>query len=180
MNSLIKDLLILSQLETTEPDSNPQRIRVADLIKHAVQDANEVKRAVNKETSKISIGSVPDVFISGDWNELSSALTNLTGNAVRYSHDGAKIIVDFRMREDHGVITVTDDGPGIPPEHLPRLTERFYRVDNSHSRETGGTGLGLAIVKHILFRHGGTLEVQSKVAQGSEFRLVFPPERIAR
>lgn len=180
MNSLIKDLLILSQLETTEPDSNPQRIRIADLINHAVQDANEVKKAVNKEASEISVGSVPDACILGDWNELSSALNNLTGNAVRYSHDGAKITVDFRMRRDQGVITVTDDGPGIPPEHLPRLTERFYRVDNSHSRETGGTGLGLAIVKHILFRHGGTLEVQSKVAQGSEFRLVFPPERIAR
>lgn len=179
MNSLIKDLLILSQLETTEPDSNPQQIGVTELINHAIQDANEVKKAINKEMSEISVGSVSEASISGDWNELSTALMNLTGNAVRYSHNGAKIIIDFRMRGDHGVITVTDDGPGIPPDHIPRLTERFYRVDNSHSRETGGTGLGLAIVKHILFRHGGTLEVESKVAQGSEFRLVFPPERIA-
>ena len=82
------------------------------------------------------------------------------------------------MRGEHGVITVKDDGPGISTEHLPRLTERFYRVDHSHSRETGGTGLGLAIVKHILYRHGGTLEIQSKVGQGSEFRCVIPADRL--
>jgi len=178
MNSLIKDLMILSQLETTEPDSDPQRIRIEDLMKHTVQEAEEIKKAVDKNATKISVGTRSDAFVMGDWNELLSALTNLTGNAVRYSHNGATITVDFTMRGEDGVIRIKDNGPGIPPEHLPRLTERFYRVDNSHSRETGGTGLGLAIVKHILYRHGGTLEIQSKVAQGSEFCMILPAERI--
>jgi two-component system phosphate regulon sensor histidine kinase PhoR len=178
MNSLIKDLLMLSQLETTEPDSDPQRIRIQDLVENAIQDAQEVKKAVNKVDTQIVTGVIPAISVLGDWNELSSALTNLTGNAVRYSHDGAHIEIDFKIRGDDGVLTIRDNGPGIPPEHLPRITERFYRVDNSHSRETGGTGLGLAIVKHILYRHGGTLEVTSKVAQGSEFRMVFPADRI--
>jgi two-component system phosphate regulon sensor histidine kinase PhoR len=178
MNSLIKDLLMLSQLETTEPDSDPQKIRIQDLVENAIQDAQEVKKAVNKVDTQISTGVIPTIRVLGDWNELSSALTNLTGNAVRYSHDGAHIEIEFKMRGNDGVLTIRDNGPGIPPEHLPRITERFYRVDNSHSRETGGTGLGLAIVKHILYRHGGTLEVSSKVAQGSEFRMVFPADRI--
>ncbi len=179
MNSLIKDLLMLSQLETTEPDHDPQRIRIQNLIDHAIQDAMEVQRAVNKPETSVSASPISSQTVLGDWNELSSALTNLTGNAVRYAHDGANIEIGFKMRGDEGVLTIKDDGPGIPPEHLPRITERFYRVDNSHSRETGGTGLGLAIVKHILYRHGGTLEVNSKVAQGSEFRMVFPADRIA-
>jgi two-component system phosphate regulon sensor histidine kinase PhoR len=178
MNSLIKDLLILSQLETTAPDATPQEFQVQDLIQYAIQDADEVKRAVQKQQTQIVMADCTPKTLRGDWNELSSALTNLTANAVRYSHDGAQIAVSFNLRGEDGVITVKDDGPGISTEHLPRLTERFYRVDNSHSRETGGTGLGLAIVKHILYRHGGTLEIQSKVGQGSEFRCVIPADRL--
>ena len=178
MNSLIKDLLILSQLETTAPDATPQEFQVQDLIQYAIQDADEVKRAVQKQQTQIVMADCAPKTLRGDWNELSSALTNLTANAVRYSHDGAQIAVSFNLRGEDGVITVTDDGPGISTEHLPRLTERFYRVDHSHSRETGGTGLGLAIVKHILYRHGGTLEIQSKVGQGSEFRCVIPADRL--
>ena len=180
MNQLLQDLLLLSQLETTAPDPKLTHIRIRDILEHAVHEANEVKKALHREQTQIQIGALAERELLGDWNELTSAINNLVGNAVRYSADGARIELRFELRGDQGVLTVKDDGPGILPEHLPRLTERFYRVDNSHSPATGGTGLGLAIVKHILLRHGGgTLEINSKPGQGSEFLCIFPKERIA-
>ena len=93
--------------------------------------------------------------------------------------EGGEIELSWRLAADgHGEISVTDTGPGIAREHLPRLTERFYRVDGSRNRETGGTGLGLSIVKHVMQRHGGELQVQSEVGQGSRFTLLLPPSRV--
>lgn len=177
MNRLLQDLLLLSQLETTAPDPKPTQIRVSDILEHAVREANEVKNALQRETTQIHAITTSDYNLLGDWNELTSAINNLASNAVRYSPDGAVIELAFAVRNGQGLLTVRDNGPGILPEHLPRLTERFYRVDNSHSPATGGTGLGLAIVKHILLRHGGSLEIDSNPGSGSEFRCVFPKER---
>jgi two-component system, OmpR family, phosphate regulon sensor histidine kinase PhoR len=121
---------------------------------------------------------MPGAVLFGELRELQSALSNLVSNAVRYTPAGGQI----RINADQGidgslVIEVRDSGAGIAPEHLPRLTERFYRVDRSRSRESGGTGLGLAIVKHVMQRHGGSLSITSDVGQGSSFKLVFPASR---
>jgi two-component system phosphate regulon sensor histidine kinase PhoR len=119
------------------------------------------------------------VQIAGAEHELLSAIANLVNNAVRYTPAQGSIEVAWRVLADgSGELSVSDTGPGIAREHLSRLTERFYRVDGSRSRDTGGTGLGLAIVKHVAQRHGGSLEVQSEVGKGSNFRLVLPALRV--
>lgn len=180
MNRLIKDLLLLSQLETAAPDPKPRLIPVNSILNHALGEANEIKKAIGRLNTTLSITTSEEIHLLGDWNELTSAVNNLVGNALRYSPDGANIELSFIRDGKEGLLIVKDDGPGILPEHLPRLTERFYRVDNSHSPTTGGTGLGLAIVKHILLRHGGKLEIDSLPGRGSEFRCVFPEERVIR
>ena len=112
-------------------------------------------------------------------SELYSAISNLVTNAVRYTPDAGMIHVSWKILDDgRGRLSVKDSGPGIAPEHLPRLTERFYRVDRSRSRETGGTGLGLAIVKHVSQRHGAELQIESVPGQGSIFAMVFPAVRM--
>lgn len=117
--------------------------------------------------------------IAGVPSELQSALSNLISNAVRYTPAGGSITVTWQRKDDgRAVFSVQDTGPGISPEHIPRLTERFYRVDRSRSRETGGTGLGLAIVKHVLQRHGATLEITSVLGKGSLFSVTFPANRL--
>ncbi len=117
--------------------------------------------------------------VAGQPTELLSALTNLVSNAVRYTPEGGAVSVSWaRMTDGRGVFSVTDSGIGIAREHLPRLAERFYRVDGSRSRETGGTGLGLSIVKHVVQRHDGELQIESELGRGSTFRLVLPPARL--
>ena len=117
--------------------------------------------------------------IAGVPAELQSALSNLVNNAVRYTPGGGSIEVQWLRKEDgSAVFSVHDTGLGIAPEHIPRLTERFYRVDRSRSRETGGTGLGLAIVKHVLQRHGATLDIASTLGKGSVFSVTFPANRL--
>jgi two-component system phosphate regulon sensor histidine kinase PhoR len=115
----------------------------------------------------------------GSKTELFSALSNLVSNAIRYTPLGGLVHLTFSLTEDQFIISVKDTGPGIASEHLPRLTERFYRVDQSRSRETGGTGLGLAITKHVMQRHGGELQIQSELGKGSTFNLIFPASRIS-
>lgn len=104
-------------------------------------------------------------------------MTNLVSNAVRYTPAGGRIEVAWQVQGDELVLSVRDTGPGIAPEHLPRLSERFYRVDRSRSRESGGTGLGLAITKHVAQRHGGALRIESQLGVGSTFMLVLPTSR---
>ena len=119
------------------------------------------------------------VDVAGSSGELLSAMSNLVSNAIRYTPAGGQIAVAWRLSGDRrGEFSVRDSGPGIAPEHLPRLTERFYRVDRSRSRETGGTGLGLAIVKHVAQRHGGELRIDSTPGTGSTFTIVLPASRI--
>jgi two-component system phosphate regulon sensor histidine kinase PhoR len=123
----------------------------------------------------------PDGEIAGNDAELFSAITNLLNNAVRYTPAGGRIELHWRWRNDGGaVIEVNDTGTGIAREHLPRLTERFYRVDSSRSRDTGGTGLGLSIVKHVAQRHGGEIDIQSEIGKGSTFRLGLPAVRLRK
>jgi two-component system phosphate regulon sensor histidine kinase PhoR len=114
----------------------------------------------------------------GDVKEIHSALSNLVSNAIRYTGAGGTITIGVKLLADDKLwLAVSDTGLGIAPEHIPRLTERFYRVDQSRSRESGGTGLGLAIVKHIAQRHGGTLQIKSQLGAGSTFALIFPLDR---
>ena len=115
----------------------------------------------------------------GSTDELRSAFGNLISNAVRYTPDGGEIEISWTQREGEPIFSVRDTGIGIEPHHIPRLTERFYRVDRSRSRSTGGTGLGLAIVKHVLSRHQGHLEIESDPGRGSTFSAVFPSARVA-
>ncbi len=114
----------------------------------------------------------------GSEEELRSAFSNLISNAIRYTPSNGEISINWEKHDGQGLFFMQDSGIGIEPEHIPRLTERFYRVDNSRSRETGGTGLGLAIVKHVLSRHDAHLEITSQVGKGSRFAVLFPAERL--
>jgi two-component system, OmpR family, phosphate regulon sensor histidine kinase PhoR len=176
IQSLVDDLLTLAQLEGG-PRPPPDRwLRADPLIARMLSDA-ELLSAGRHE---LRVDSQPGVQLAGIESELASAMGNLLANAVRYTPGGGRIELRWSVRAGDGcaVFEVRDNGIGIAREHLPRLTERFYRVDGSRSRETGGTGLGLAIVKHVVQRHGGELEIESEPGQGSSFRLVFPAARV--
>jgi len=175
MQSLVADLLTLAQLEGG-PRPPPDRWhRVADLFARAEADA----RALSAGRHQVEVADAADVEIAGDRDELLSAIGNLLTNAIRYTPTGGRVELTLGPRDGGGaVIEVADTGIGIAREHLPRLTERFYRVDSSRSRETGGTGLGLAIVKHVVQRHGGEVEIDSEPGRGSRFRLLLPPGRV--
>jgi two-component system phosphate regulon sensor histidine kinase PhoR len=147
------------------------------LLERTLTDAKALSSVTNKAGQVIQRLGVSGVALSGNINELTSALSNLVGNAVRYTPDGGVISAGWEIGSEVIRFVVRDTGPGIAPEHLPRLTERFYRVDRSRSRETGGTGLGLAIVKHVAQRHGGELHVASVVGQGSTFTISLPLKR---
>jgi two-component system phosphate regulon sensor histidine kinase PhoR len=177
IEALVTDLLTLAQLEGS-PRPPPDRwIALAELLRAIETEAS----ALSAGRHRIRIVDAGGVQIAGAAHELQSAIGNLVTNAVRYTPEGGQIEVGFLWREDgSGLIEVTDTGIGIAREHLPRLTERFYRVDGSRSRETGGTGLGLAIVKHVIQRHGGEIDVQSEPGRGSRFRLVLPAVRLRR
>ena len=120
----------------------------------------------------------PGFDLLGAENEIASALGNLVTNAVRYTPDGGEVRITWHASANEAEFAVNDSGIGIAPEHIPRLTERFYRVDRGRSRATGGTGLGLAIVKHILNRHEATLDIKSEAGKGSRFAARFPARRI--
>ncbi|MDH4061102.1 MAG: phosphate regulon sensor histidine kinase PhoR [Aquincola sp.] len=176
IQSLVDDLLTLAQLEGS-PRPEPDRWITLDAsLARVVADA----RLLSADRHRISVDAVPGSEVAGVETELVSAMANLLGNAVRYTPDEGRIDVRWHVRETDGcgVFEVRDSGIGIAREHLPRLTERFYRVDGSRSRQTGGTGLGLAIVKHVAQRHGGELEMESEPGKGSRFRLVLPAARV--
>lgn len=175
MQTLVADLLTLAQLEGS-PRPAPDRWASLDgLLLRIAADAEALSAGRHRLRLKPTTG----VELAGIESELLSAVANLVTNAVRYTPDGGEVEVAWRQLEDgSGELTVIDTGLGIAREHIPRLTERFYRVDGSRSRETGGTGLGLSIVKHVMQRHGGELLIQSEVGKGSRFRLVFPAARV--
>lgn len=175
MQMLVSDLLSLAQLEGSPRPPTDRWVALAPLLQRAVADA----RTLSAGRHAIELAEPPAIELAGLETELLSAVANLVTNAVRYTPEGGRIQIGWQGRADGaGEIEVRDNGPGIAREHLGRLTERFYRVDGSRSRETGGTGLGLSIVKHVMQRHGGTLEVDSEPGKGSRFRLLLPAGRV--
>lgn len=182
MQSLVDDLLVLSRLEGNPLPGEYEWVDLGELLQKAKQEANllsGVLAGLGQEPHVIEMTWLPVVSLAGAAAEILSALTNLMNNAVRYTPAGATVEVHASMLDDGRLaIAVRDSGQGIAPEHLPRLTERFYRVDRSRSRESGGTGLGLAIVKHVMQRHGGELKIESQLGKGSCFTLVFPASRV--
>jgi two-component system phosphate regulon sensor histidine kinase PhoR len=175
MQALLTDLLALAQLEGSPRPSADQWTAVEPLMKQVRADGEAL--SAGRHDLHFHLEQVGE--IAGSSSELLSAVGNLVGNAVRYTPDGGRIDVTWRIRPDGvGEIDVADNGVGIEREHLPRLTERFYRVDSSRSRDTGGTGLGLSIVKHVIQRHGGEIDIESQPGKGSRFRLVLPASRV--
>jgi two-component system, OmpR family, phosphate regulon sensor histidine kinase PhoR len=174
MTSIIRDLLELSRLEESDEVVGGEPIDIGALL--ALLRKDVLARPVHPRDVSVHIDS--EEFLLGDEPEIHSALSNLVDNAAKYTPAEGSIDMRWWVDEEGGHFSVTDTGMGIPPEHIPRLTERFYRVDPGRSRVTGGSGLGLAIVKHVLQRHGGTLEVQSTQGAGSTFTCHFPAERI--
>jgi two-component system phosphate regulon sensor histidine kinase PhoR len=173
MQRIIDDLLALSVLESA-PAPAAERVRVATLLERLRADAV----ALSAGRHVISLAGAPTFDLVGSESELASAFGNLVSNAVRYTPAGGSVTLIWRDGPEGAAFTVADSGPGIAPEHVPRLTERFYRVDRSRSRETGGTGLGLAIVKHALARHQASLDIESEVGKGSRFTARFPAARV--
>jgi two-component system phosphate regulon sensor histidine kinase PhoR len=175
MQTLVSDLLILAQLEGSPRPLADRWVAIGPLLAQVEEDA----KALSAGRHALHFAGAVDAQVAGAQSELLSAVTNLVSNAVRYTPEGGRIDVLWRILPDGaGELSVADSGPGIAREHLPRLTERFYRVDGSRSRDTGGTGLGLSIVKHVAQRHGGELDIQSELGRGSTFRLVFPAARV--
>lgn len=179
MQTLVSDLLTLSRLEGSPAPGAGEWIDSGELLTHVLQEAQGLSSAIADPPHVIEADPGAAFWVSGAKTELLSAMSNLLSNAVRYTPGGGRIHAGWHIRADGcGEFFVTDTGPGIAAEHLPRLTERFYRVDRSRSRETGGTGLGLAIVKHVAQRHGGQVEVDSSLGEGSTFRIVLPSSRV--
>ncbi|MEQ1516929.1 MAG: phosphate regulon sensor histidine kinase PhoR, partial [Usitatibacteraceae bacterium] len=181
MQTLVDDLLTLSQLEGTPPKGSEVWVNATALLQQSEVDARALSRLVvgTQAVHQLEYRIEPGVEIAGAPSELQSAFANLVGNAIRYTQPGGSITVSLSMLpEGRAAFVVKDTGPGIAPEHLSRLTERFYRVDRSRSRETGGTGLGLAIVKHVAQRHGAELDIASVVGQGATFSITFPSHRV--
>ena len=180
MQTLVSDLLTLSRLEGSPLPGQGEWLPVPALLAQCEQEIRALGASLGKTHQLQFVLEGPDE-IAGVGSEVQSALSNLASNAVRYTPDGGTITIASRwLDEGRSEISVRDTGPGIAAEHLPRLTERFYRVDRSRSRETGGTGLGLAIVKHVLQRHGAELRIDSAPGAGSTFTIVWPPARARR
>jgi len=175
MDDLVADLLTLSRLENQNSQANEEPIDMSVLLNEVYQDGMLLSE--ERHTIKLEITNKSNLV--GSHDELRSALSNLLSNAIRYTPEGGSVLLRWFERGGQPVFAVQDSGIGIAAQHLPRLTERFYRIDRSRSRETGGTGLGLAIVKHIALRHHAKLEVMSEEGRGSTFSLVFSSNRIA-
>ena len=175
MNSIVRDLLELSRLEETDERAGGEPLDVPALM--ALLRRDVLARPVHPR--EVRVHSDSQAALIGKESEIHSAFANLVDNAAKYTPPDGSLEMRWWSDRDGGHFSVTDTGIGIPAEHLPRLTERFYRVDPGRSRATGGSGLGLAIVKHVLQRHGAELEIQSTPGKGSTFTCHFPPERIA-
>ena len=185
MQSLVQDLLTLSRLEGSPLPDRAEWTPVQRLLRHVTDEARTLSAALRPEHAAAQTLEFPSDAalqaageLAGSASELQSALSNLVTNAVRYTPAGGRVSVQWQPLARGGArFVVQDSGPGIAAEHLPRLTERFYRVDPGRSRDNGGTGLGLAIVKHVLQRHGAQLHIASVVGQGSMFSVDFPLDR---
>jgi two-component system phosphate regulon sensor histidine kinase PhoR len=170
MSLLINDLLMLSKLETTEVGHNQKLIALEPLLQSI---RNEAVALSGDKMQDITLSGEGNIQLLGNDKELHSAFSNLVINAVKYTPTNGKIAMRFWRDKQNCYFSVSDNGPGIENKHIPRLTERFYRVDASRNSSTGGTGLGLAIVKHVLMRHDAELKISSEVGKGSVFTCVF-------
>ncbi|GLU30267.1 phosphate regulon sensor histidine kinase PhoR [Trinickia caryophylli] len=176
MRNIVDDLLVLAKLEGDTRPPSDHAIDMHAVLRHLRDDAQTLSNGHHK----IAFDADESISVTGAQTEIMSALGNLVTNAIRYTPDGGSIRVEWKMAGQSAVFSVTDTGYGIPAADIPRLTERFYRVDRSRSRDTGGTGLGLAIVKHVLQRHDAVLDVMSEEGRGSTFSVRFPVQRTVR
>lgn len=176
MSRIVEDLLRLSRIESDPGGAARQPVQVADMIAAILRDAARLSTSRHE----MIVEADPSLILLGDYGELYSALSNIVFNAVQYTPAGGRVTVRWLALEEGACCEVEDTGVGIEAHHIPRLTERFYRVDKARSRELGGTGLGLAIVKHALMRHDAGLHVTSEPGEGSTFRCVFPADRVQR
>lgn len=175
MNDLIEQLLSLSKLEGAKPNFAPNFVDVPRLLTTITEEAKSLSNGRHEIIADID----PSLFILGEPTELRSAFSNLVFNAIRYTPENGQITISWRKTNSgKAKFSVDDTGPGIPASHIPRLTERFYRVDEARTRHTGGAGLGLSIVKHALNHHGSKLEITSEVGKGSQFSFRFPAAAI--
>ena len=177
MQNLLNDLLLLAKLEATDYPSDNQPVAV-DLLLLSIK--NDAQALSGERHHRISLEADPHLKLKGSETELRSAFSNLVFNAVKYTPDEGEIHVRWWGDEQGAHLSVQDSGLGIEAKHLPRLTERFYRVDSSRASNTGGTGLGLAIVKHVLLRHRARLDIVSKLGKGSTFTCHFPALQVVR
>lgn len=175
MEGLVTDLLLLSRLEASQHISDEHPILIQDLIQHMHEDAEALATG---RGHRFHLDVDQEYDLLGQANELQSAFSNLVFNAVRYTPDNGNITLRWWVDPQGGHFSVTDDGIGIEPMHIPRLTERFYRIDESRSSASGGTGLGLAIVKHVLVRHYAHISIDSTPGKGSTFTCHFPPDMV--
>jgi two-component system phosphate regulon sensor histidine kinase PhoR len=179
MQTLVNDLLTLSRLEGSPPPGMGDWVGIDVFMAQCEVDARALSSYMGRVEHQIEFDQQGAVQLCGAASELQSAFSNLVSNAVRYTPAPGRVSVSWRLLPDgRGEFAVQDSGPGIAAEHLPRLTERFYRVDRSRSRESGGTGLGLAIVKHVVQRHGASLHIDSELGRGSRFAIVLPSSRV--
>src|ERR1022692_41712 len=173
MSRLTEDLLTLARVESGEHRFDVQRVSAEELLQDALESFREVAHSYGVEL--VIENAVPTGHVNADREAMHQIFSNLIENALKYAASGKKVILGARAAESNVEFYVRDFGPGISSEHLPRLFERFYRVDKARSRESGGTGLGLAIAKHIVFAHGGTIRAESELNHGSSFLFVLPP-----
>jgi two-component system phosphate regulon sensor histidine kinase PhoR len=175
MNELVSDLLTLSRLEMQQESAPDEYVSIAELLTTIIEEARTLSGTAQHV---LQLEILSPEGLRGNARELRTAFSNLVTNAIRHTPNQAEVSVRWQVDHAGAHLSVTDTGEGIAARHIPRLTERLYRVDASHSRDTGGTGLGLAIVKHILERHEAELEIISTVGGGSTFTCHFPPARV--
>ncbi|MCD6039549.1 MAG: phoR [Gammaproteobacteria bacterium] len=175
MENLIEDLLLLSRLESQDDENAiSEAVDVTSLLKAICHDAEEFSAEAKHH---IKIQADTKLFLLGNSSELRSLFSNIIFNAVKYTPPDGHIDIQWHYVDKKSHFSVCDTGIGIAKEHIPRITERFYRVDPARSRASGGTGLGLAIAKHVLLRHQATLTIESELNKGSQFTCVFPLQR---
>ncbi|MGH8128090.1 MAG: phosphate regulon sensor protein PhoR [Gammaproteobacteria bacterium] len=174
MEDIVNDMLTLARLESESARAEAERVDVPNLLERLARQADSLSGGQHRIHLDIASG----LYLAGQANELQSVFSNLIMNAVQHTPPGSKIDIHWGPCAQGGRFAVNDNGPGIPAASIPRLSERFYRVDVGRSRASGGTGLGLAIVKHALERHDSALEVESAAGAGATFSCVFPPRRV--
>jgi two-component system phosphate regulon sensor histidine kinase PhoR len=175
MRRLIEDLLKLSSLETTDEPGNTDTVKLPDIVRNIIEEARTIS-GNSSHTFKLNLDE--NLWLEGDRNQIYSAISNVVNNAVQHTPEDGTISIRWYEDDGGGIFEIKDTGEGVSSEHIPRLTERFYRVDKGRSRQKGGTGLGLAIVKHILANHKARLDIESKQGQGSLIRFRFPKSLI--